>query len=363
MKKVLFLSGHLYNSKRQANFHHIASACVENGHNVTFCTVPNSFTTLLRQRHNYMERLKSFIYAIFPKVINNIEVSSYISVVYPYQKTTRLNKLIEYLFYHGYSKSINKPFDVIIFENGIPFLLYSKLKVINPNARFIYRVSDPVYKHKLVAFYEKKFINQFDIVSTPSASITQNLQDQYPEANIHTHYHAINKALFLKEYINPYTKFKSSSIHFVFVGASKLDYDFLKIASSLSENYIFHIVGPFEQKINKPNIQYYGELKFENTIPFIKYADICMQTLIKFPQCETFERTLKFTQYSFFKKPILSPEYMKINEINSFNYKLTNDSIDKAIKDGLDFKHENFDISWIRSWTEIADDLCNEFPL
>ena len=60
MKKILFLSSHLFESKRQANFHHIAKACADNNDNdVTFCTVLNSINTLLKQRHNVKSRIKS----------------------------------------------------------------------------------------------------------------------------------------------------------------------------------------------------------------------------------------------------------------------------------------------------------------
>jgi 2-beta-glucuronyltransferase len=361
MKQVLFLSGHLFMSKRHANFHHLAKACSQNGNSVTFCTVPNSLITLLIQNHNKLERLKSYFYAFFPMKQNGIHVTSYISLMYPLNKGSKLNSLFMWLFQYGYSKTFQTEYDVIIIENGIPLLLFEKLKQLNPSSKFVYRVSDPIEKNmgwEGFLEFENRIVDQFDMVSTPTSSITERLREQYPSVNIETHYHGINKELFSKDYANPYLKYSAKKINFVFVGASKMDFEFLDIASTLLDDYIFHIIGPFEHVIQKENIIYYGEMKFEETIQYIKYADICLQTLVPFTYSDLYERPLKFTQYSFFKKPILSPEHMNLKDKNAFSYLNTADSIQYAINEACKFDSLSFEISWIKSWNEIAKELC-----
>jgi len=361
MKKILFISGHLYMSKRHANFHHITKACAENGNEVTFCTVPNSLSTLLKQNHNQTERFKSYLYAFFPKKVDNIKVSSYVSLMYPLNKSSKLNSLFMWLLQHGYSKTFNTEYDVVVIENGVSLLLFDKLKRLNPKAKFVYRVSDPIKKDngwQGFLEYENRVIQQFDVISTPASLITKRLLEQYPSAKIKTHYHGIDKNFLLESFPDPYEQYPKNVKHFIFVGASKMDFEFLKIASNVSNNYLFHIIGPFKEIIKNDNIIYYGEIQFEKTIPFIKHADICMQTLVKFPYSELYERTLKFTQYSFFEKPILAPEHMRLKDKNVFSYINTDASIKNAIEKSLEFSSTNFDTAWIKSWNEIAMELC-----
>lgn len=361
MKKTLFLSGHLFESKRQANFHHIANACADNGNEVTFCTVPNSINTIITQKHNIKNRIKSYFYALFPKKIGKINATSYISFAYPLNKSSGLNNLLLWFFNHGYSAILKKNYDVVVIENGIPLLLFEKLKQLNPNAKFTYRVSDPVKKDMGWSGFlklEDRIISHFDIISTPAFLITKRLLEQYPSINIQTHYHGIDKHYFLQNFENPFEKYHNTNKHFVFVGASKLDELFLNIASNISEEYIFHIIGPFEKNIQKKNVIYYGEMKYEETIKYIKYADVCLQTLVRFPYCELYEKTLKYTQYSFFKKPILAPEYMELKDENVFNYVLTQESINNSISKSLNANFDMLDISWIKTWNEIAMEIC-----
>jgi len=361
MKKVLFLTVHLFMSKRNANFHHLAKACANNGNEITFCTVPNSINTLIQRSDNRKERVKSFYYSLFPKILNNIEITSYISLLYPLNNTPFINGLLNFFFQYGYSSSFKRKFDYIIVENGIPLLLVEKLKKINPNAKFIYRVSDPIKKDvgwKGFLELESKIIEQFDLISTPASLITKKLKEQYPNVKILTHYHGINKKLFLKQYKNPYMEHYGERKNFIFVGASKLDIEFLKIASKISKNYLFHIIGPFNPIIENENIIYYGEMKFEETIKYIQYADVCLQTLIKFPYSKMYERTLKFTQYSFYKKPIIAPKHMELKENNVFTYTNEVTSITIALKDAIAFDMTSYDNSWIKTWEEISMELC-----
>jgi 2-beta-glucuronyltransferase len=361
MKKILLLSGHLFESKRNANFHHIANACANNGNEVTFCTVPNSINTLITQKHNIKNRIMSYFYALYPKKVGNINVTSYISLAYPVNKIFNLNSLLLWFFNHGYSTILKEKYDVVIIENGIPLLLFDKLKQLNTNAKFTYRVSDPVKKDMGWPEFlelENRIIDKFDLISTPASLITKKLLKQYPSCNIQTHYHGIDIDYFTQDFNNPYEKYSNLQKHFIFVGASKLDELFINIASNISENYIFHVIGPFEENIKKDNVIYYGEIRYEETIKYIKNADICLQTLIKFPYCEIYERTLKYTQYSFFKKAILAPYYMKLKDKNVFNYDTTEESINFAISKALASNLETLDNSWIKTWNEIAIELC-----
>lgn len=357
MKKILFVSSQIFITKKKANFHHLAIASSKNAE-VWFCTIPNGLNTLLLERKQRKLRYKTFFYAFSPKKHENVNVTSYVSLAAPQNRDIALNKVLKLLFPVGYSSVLKKKYDIVIFDNGVPLFLFEKLKRKNPQSKFIYRVSDPARDNVSWSEIEKKAIHQFSLISTPSLSITNTLKEKYNLTNIKTHYHGINKELFQKECNNPYKQYSNGKKHFIFVGVSKFDSEFLSIASDISPDYIFHIIGPIDQKVKRDNIVYYGEMGFEKTIPFIKYADVGLQTLEKFPNCTLYEKTLKFTQYTFFKKPILSPVCMELKDANNFSYENTTVSIQKAINMALKFDTSKIDRSWIKSWDEIAMELC-----
>jgi 2-beta-glucuronyltransferase len=361
MKKILYLSSHLYESKKSANMHHLCDTSLSNGYDVTFCTAPNSLPTLIREKNNKFVRFKVFLYAFIPKKIENLTISSYFSLLHRNPKfQSALNKLAKFIFQHGYSSVFRNKFDVIVIDSGTELELFKKLKLLNAQAKFVYRVSDSFdYKKDAedMMELEEEIIDQFDLISTPSFYITKRLLKLKENINIVTHYHGINKKLFQKYYDNPYLRYDEKCIHFIFVGAGRLDYDFLDMASYLSDNYIFHIIGPLKKSIERKNIIYYGEMEFNETIPYLTHANIGLQTLINVPHVEVFERTLKYTQYSFVKIPIVSPSYIKLTDSHVCNYEHNILSIEQCINKAISFDKNQIDTSWIKDWSEIEHDV------
>ena len=131
--------------------------------------------------------------------------------------------------------------------------------------------------------------------------------------------------------------------------------DFLKISSHEFKNIAFHIIGPIKNEVKHDNIIYYGHMKFHETIPYIKYADVGLVTrkanahLVK-----SLTDTLKVLQYSYCKLPVIAPSIMKSNRLNWFSYDLNKNSIKNAVHKALEFDRDNFDNSDIYDWSVLA---------
>ena len=176
-KKILFLSSHLYFSKKKVNFHHLANAAIKEGHDVTFLTVPNSLLSFIGDKHNFLIRLKSVLYAFKFFTHTNLKVSSYFSFLH---QTPKLNLGIinNFFFQIGYSISMKYKYDIIVFDSNVSLFLFDTLKFKNPYAKFIYRVSDDLVMLKQTSFLinkESELINKFDLVTTPSDNLTIKL--------------------------------------------------------------------------------------------------------------------------------------------------------------------------------------------
>ncbi|WP_298340707.1 hypothetical protein [uncultured Algibacter sp.] len=233
--------------------------------------------------------------------------------------------------------------------------MFSKLKKLNPNARFVYRASDDLgilNAHPSLIKFEKNNLSKFNLVSVPSSYILNNLNRKSNEANIKLHFHGINKDLYDSEYKNPY---KQNTLNAVFIGVTGLDYMFLKYAAFNYPEITFHIIGPLNKEVVADNIKYYGEMMFNKTVPYVKYADIGLHTILYSKGGESLTDSLKVHQYTYCGLPIISAHFLKSSRKNSFYYKDEKD-IDKAIKECLEYG-KNFDLKAnVSSW----DELCNK---
>jgi len=160
--------------------------------------------------------------------------------------------------------------------------------------------------------------------------------------------------------VNPY-KIYGSKINHVFVGISNLDYRFLQIASKCFPDHLFHVIGPHRDVIKGQNIIYHGYLKYEETIGFIKFANVGLQIRSNENSIAySLSDSLKVLQYSYCKLPVICPAVMKeySHRRNLFYYEYDNpssiaDCIDQAVK----FDRASFSNSDILNWNQVARKL------
>lgn len=374
MKKIVLISYHSWNSKRKAGFHWLANSYVSLGYSVLFITASISILSVFYRDHRCFTLTQK---NVVTQITSNLAVFPYFTILHPENylkiKFLKENKRISNLFsifdllftplFKRYGKKIPhmlkeviKDTDFFIFESTPGIMLFSEFRKISPKAKMIYRVSDDMTllnHHRIVKEYENKILPLFDLISIPSNYMLQKLS-HYSHVEINPH--GIEKELFNKNYQVPY-QYRNFEKNLVFVGCSYFDTDFLKLASRLYPLYGFHIIGPIKPRISNPNIFYYGEIEFTNTIPFIKHGDIGLQTLYSESPIQIFNTSLKIMQYTWCKLPILVPWEIGKEYPHFFPYKREKISIKFAINSALEFNRNDIDLSWIRSWDEVACDI------
>jgi 2-beta-glucuronyltransferase len=250
--------------------------------------------------------------------------------------------------------------DLIIFESTESLLLFDKVHKLNKNTKYIYRVSDLLevnHTPQFVIDYEKKIAPMFDLISVPSEYIFKKF-NHLPNARLH--YHGINKELFATVNIIPeeYTQFEKN---IVFVGTTHFDNEFIKIATGLFPQWGFHIIGPLNESAKAPNILYYGEMSFNKTIPYLKHADVGLQTRKSDYGLASLSDSLKVLQYTYCKLPIVAPNGLNSSRKN-FIYYIPGDvnSIRIALNNAITFNRSEIGTSNIHSWDELVELLISE---
>lgn len=369
MKRVILISEHYYNSKRKAGFHFIADEFWKSGWEVIFVTNYVSWLSLLRGERRFPRDILQRIVKEANQLISCKDRFFYyvwFTVWHPFNPAKLgmgfLDPITRIFFKHYGNLSLGvleryiKDAHLFIFESTPGIMLFKKFKNINPDARYVYRVSDDLAllgRHPVVLETEQEIAPYFDLVSVPTARLLEKFPN-YTKKQLQ--YHGIDKNIFDQNHPSPYLP---NSINSIFIGTNLIDIDVLERASRFFPDIIFHIIGPFSELPIRRNIIAYGEMPFNQTIPFIKHADIGLQTRAYARGAETLVDSLKMHQYTYCQLPIVAPDFLKNERPHVFYYHASNDeSIYRAFELALKYDRTSIDRSKVRSWKQLAQELA-----
>lgn len=367
MPKAVLITSHFWNSKRRAGFHNIADSLLKKGYEVLFLTGNASF----------IHHLKSDYRA---SLINKAKLNKFIN------EQNGMNQFIRFTTLHPVnyrSKIINKMLlqsvkkysdalkgivevndfikdsELFIFESFPGLLWFDHFKNLNNSAKYVYRVSDDLRhlrKHPYIIEHEEKISSKFDLISVPSEYIYNLFKGR---GHVVMQHHGVRKDLFDKDFETPFGN--KDSFKFVFTGNAYLDKNFLRIASELFPKDEFHVLGPFQKRGLSENVKFYGEINFDETIPFVKFADAGLHTLKYTKGSESFSDSLKIMQYTYCRLPILAPEIIK-SERNNFIFYIPDNknSIKKAVSAAKEFDRNSIDTRKISSWDDLTEKIITE---
>ncbi len=212
-KKITLITGHYLNSKRKAGFHWLADAYHKMGYEVLFITAPISWASKLKNDYRFeypvikeanrlLEKKPGlFSYVLFtflhPFSLRNVWINRLFSPLVNLYKNINL----------GQAEQFIKASDVIIFECTAALLLFDQFKKLNPNAKFIYRVSDDLRllgAHPRIIAEEIRIVSKFNRVSVPCQYIFDIHKTFNSSNNMTLDLHGLKKAIFDEDYPNPY---------------------------------------------------------------------------------------------------------------------------------------------------------------
>lgn len=363
-KTVVLLSSHYLQSKRKAGFHFLARAYQAMGWEVLFVTAPISWISWLRRDPRFAYPLRQE--ANKPKNIDE-RLTSLVLFTFFHPANLRsdlLNRVSSRLFLRyarirlGTLESWVKKADLVVFESTPVLLLFDRLRDLNSRARFVYRVSDDLGFlgfHPSVRTSEAIAAPKFDLVSTPSRFLHARFE-RLPNAQLHGH--AIEKELLDREFPNPY----SSDRNALFLGFWPIDESFFRIAGREFPHVTFHIVGQVPRGEYSPNVAFYPERRFEETLPFLQHADVGLHTVAYRPGVESLTDSLKVVQFAYYGLPVVAPSFLQGERPNMSFYDAGDaESIVAAVGEALARGRGRPDVG-VRTWRELAVILAGERP-
>jgi 2-beta-glucuronyltransferase len=363
MKRVVFVTSHYLDSPRKAGFHWLAEAFWRAGWDVLFFTESISWLSLLRRRdprcqypvwreaHRLRwvrERLASYVW-LTPFHPTNLRLGV----------LNRLGKAV-FELYPRFGLGAAAPeiarADLFVFDSDHGLFLFDRFKGLNPRARFVYRVSDDIRMmkhHPLLPAQEERIVPQFDLISAPSCVYRQ----RFPHLrNVFLHNHGLEKALFDRPHANPY---QTPRPNVLYVGKHYFDADFIVRAVRLFPTWSFHVFGAVGPLPAASNLTVYGERRFAELIPYLQHADIGLQNLTYSPGAEWFTDSLKMSQYTYCRLPIVAPSFLRHERPHVFYYEPGDDAgIRRALLAAQAFDRATISTAGVLTWDDLAAKLA-----
>ena len=361
-RTAILISYHYLDSRSKAGFHWLAAALARAGWRVIFVTAPISWLSWYGNDHRFSNPIRAEANRLIEKAPG---VYSYVLYSHVHPVNPRLpgvSGLTSWLC-NGYPR-VNlgqleaevEAADLVVFESTPALALYARLRALNERAKTVYRVSDDLRRlrvHPRICALEEALAPQFDLVSVASLALYERFA-HLPNAEFREH--GVAKELFDDDWPSPYSGPRNAC----FVGNSLLDEHFLRVVAGAHPEWSFHLLGDLEVGRMPDNVYRHGEVPFLATVPFIKHADLGLQTLRGDGPYGRTISSLKVLQYAYCGIPTLAPEFLPSGRSGVFYYRPEDDeSALTAFRSAAEAQVVEDAPSRIASWDEVAEGILS----
>lgn len=309
MTKALVFSDHFYNSRMQASAHWLVDALVRyEDVDVTFVSTPLSVFNILKRdyRLRYLRRgttyhkgvkLDTAFWLLGGQNLYNGVVNRLFHNLWLKRAFIRRAKAV--LARHG------RP-DLIVFEGGFCTGVYPTIREMLPDVPVVHLVTDDVRTVGMpdpIIEIDQRLHSEATLVICCSPG----LLNAYPRGI--PMYNGPDFEVVADDSSNPYPP-DDTRTKVLSVGTMLFDRRAVEGAATLLPEFAFHVIGPRKAGTAPKNVLYYGEVPFEETLRYIRHADI---GIAPYKDAEGVSyiahSSLKIKQYSHFNKPIVCPDF------------------------------------------------------
>jgi 2-beta-glucuronyltransferase len=349
------LSAHDYRSSREANIHFIARELAKRGE-IRFFSLRYS----LLSRHKGDPRVSLDGHANRIEKCDGVECYLWKTPVHPFNTHRPDLRKLEDLMFRGYVALASRVLkrwlseaDVVIFESGVAPVFFELAKRLNPQVRTIYIASDDLDAIDVAGFVKDAFCRaapRMDTIRVPSRTLVETIPSK---GNIALVPHGIDRTPASGESPSPYR----DALNAVSVGSMLFDSTFFAEASHRFPHVHFHIIGcgqPHHPSYG-PNVTVYDEMPHEETVRYIRHADIGIAPYrSEAVPAYLADTSMKLIQYDFFGVPAVCPHAVVGGYASRFGYKPGDGvSVEQAINQALQAPHES--ARQYLSWSEVTD--------
>ena len=377
MKKITFLTGHNWKSNRLGGFHKFAEEAVNQGLDVVFFSFPRPYYSYFQHQELYNKKIikqlqKGIVYNYEKATLKNVTFSTF-------KLPNFFNKFLSDSAMNAFERFSIKSFkkfalenfsntDVFVFESCDGMIFLKKLKKLFPNAKFVYRPSDPLMFDGCLSRYyknEKYMILNADLNIIVNQEGLNLYKRKIPDFEKTVKYTLLSNGVDIESYQKKYPKpeLLQRSNTFLYVGAWEVEWNLLFESAKTLPNFNFIIVCPnYPEESIVQNIKNYSNLFY---VPGIKPQEVpawitnCSVVIV--PYVTDFYKnrplgiTAKYYQAMAAGKPIVAycdaPKLKDEGISVTYTYKDFIEECRKSIE--IKSKKYNFDLK-DRQWSNIT---------
>ncbi|WP_417690098.1 hypothetical protein [Roseibium sp.] len=316
-KRAVILTGHFPMQKRRANILWLSDHLRQDGWHVTMITVGYSLVSKLRGDRRFQQ-----LYAppVVGEIIHDESLTSVFSypLLHPFSLRKRildeLARPLHQTFVMHWARRLPaylKDADLVVVESGPPVMLAPIVRRAAPSAAMVYRVSDDVRVLGLPDFVvraEMKYAPLFDRVSMASPLLGRRFAHL---GNLKIDPIGVAKRLLDGDLEDPFAGLPRARREAVCAGTTQFDIKAMRLMAKLRPTWNFHILGRLrEEAWNEPeNLIFHGELPFDQTAGYVKYADIGLAPYLDKPGVEyQTAQSNRMLIYRYFGLPMIGPK-------------------------------------------------------
>ena len=318
--RYVIISGyHDYRTPRRANLHFIADELAKRG-SVFFLSLRYSLLTRFTEdpRHGLEQRSN--------RVEQHANVACYLlrTPIHPCRLPRSLS-FVERAVFAVFARWLPAPAreaiataDIIFIESGIAIVYLPLLRRLSPRARIVYIASDSlaaINQASTIRRALRRYASLIDGARLPSPLLRSELPASVP---CHFIPHGVEPDKF--ERIGP-SPYDAGTRNAVSVGSMLFDPRFFRIAAPLFSDVTFHIIGSGHEEVGPPNVIYYPEMPFADTLPFIKHADFAIAPYGEGVAPYLTHTSMKLMQYGYLGVPAVCPDVIA-DQPGRFGYEI-----------------------------------------
>ncbi len=377
MTKLVFLTAHSWDSNRQGGFHKFAGAACQAGAEVVFFSFPRPYYAYFMHQELFNKKAikalqKGIPYKVGSSTLYNVTLSTLKlpNAAGRFLGDGMMNALERFSFasFKRFAKKWLAGADAFVFESCDGMIFVDRIKKMFPNAKIIYRPSDPMMYDGVLPRYVK---NETHMMRAADLNVIVNQEglDLYRK-KIAGFDKTIKYALlsngvdiesYQKSYPVPPLLQKSNTI--LYVGAWEVEWPLLFRAAQETPDFNYIVVCPNypskeiqEKAAAQSNLFYVPGIKPAEVPAWITNAKVVMVPYVTdFYKNRPLGITAKYYQAMAAKKPIVAycdtPKLRDAGAVVTYAY----DDFISAVKDAvkLDRKDYSFDLS-DRRWESVT---------
>jgi 2-beta-glucuronyltransferase len=357
--RILIITGHDFRSPRRTTIHFVAQELAKAA-SVRFLSVGFSYLSLLKgdPRSELAELANTASH------VNGVECYLWKTLVHPFNTKVRSLRWLERAHFKYYKSLLPKQIaswmgeaQTIIVETGLGIIFIEMIRNMNPDSNIIYFASDDLAVIGCSPYIGTELSRVAKCVNWARVASPALAGRCAPDVPVYYIPHGVDHHIIGQEEASPY----GAGIHAVSVGSMLFDENFFVLAADQFPEVDFHVIGPGKtsRALSRPNIHVYGEMKFAETVKYIKHAKFCIAPYRRNNAAAYLADTsLKLLQYEFLGQPAMCPSFAAGGRPHRFGYEPGDaDSIAQAIQSAMrQGKHKP---GHYLSWAEVAKRVMN----